>query len=533
MNRGSTLHGTGRLMRVVLRRDRWRLLWWLGLLGGVMVVSAASLVPLYPDQQAIDDYAALFGDNPALVALAGPGYGFDHPNLGVILVNETQLWGMIGMALMATFLTVRHTRAEEDVERAELVRSSVVGRYAPTTAAVLVVGGAVTVLALGCGVGFVLTGYGVVGSVALSGSMAAVGFMFIGVAVVAAQVAGAARGALAICLFTLLAAFLVRAVGDIGGSALRWASPLGLAQGVRAFAGEQWWVLGLCVGVVLTLIFVGFALADRRDLGSGMIAARGGPDHGHTKARPWRLAWRLQRATFVVWAVGMFVGGAVYGSIADDIEDLVAENPAFADLLARLQGANLVDAFFATSIALLGAVTAGAMVGAVTRLRTEEAAGRVEALWAAAVSRWRWAGGHLVVVSLGSLLVLASSGLGLGVAYAVITGDPSQVPRLVVATLVMTPGVAIFGAVGLVLLGWWPRAAVVAWVVLGVVAIIDFFGELLRLPGWLRALSPFHHLPAVPAEAMNWAPFTVVTALAMALGVVGLAGLRRRDLQPS
>jgi putative exporter of polyketide antibiotics len=32
---------------------------------------------------------------------------------------------------------------------------------------------------------------------------------------------------------------------------------------------------------------------------------------------------------------------------------------------------------------------------------------------------------------------------------------------------------------------------------------------------------------------MNWVAFSAVTAVAVALGAVGLVGLRRRDLQPS
>ena len=124
----TTLTGLGRLVRLILRLDRVRLpVWILGLVGFI-VASAASLPPLYPDQESIDDYVRLFGDNPALVAFAGPGYGFDDPNLGVILVNEVQLWACIAVALMSIFLVNRHTRVEEDAERTDLVRSSVVGR---------------------------------------------------------------------------------------------------------------------------------------------------------------------------------------------------------------------------------------------------------------------------------------------------------------------------------------------------------------------------------------------------------------------
>jgi ABC-2 type transport system permease protein len=526
-------HGTLRLVRVILRRDRLRLGLWIGLLGGVIVVSAASLPPLYPDQRAIDEYAALFRDNPALVALAGPGYGFDRPNLGVILVNETQLWGMIGVALMASFLTVRHTRAEEDVERAELVRSSVVGRHAPTLAAALVVTVAIGVLTAACAVAFVVLGYATMGSLALAASMTGVGWMFVGFAVVAAQVFATARAALAAGMVLLVAAFLARALGDIGDNALRWASPLGWAQAVRAFAQETWWPLLGCLVVTVALVAGGFALADRRDLGAGLIAARRGSPHGRGLGRPGRLAWRLHRATFAVWAVGMFIGGAVYGSIADDIERLIEDNPAFADLLAQLQGASLVDAFFATSISLLGAVSAGAMTAALMRLRTEESAGRVEALWASPLSRWRWAGEHLAMVLVGSVVVLAAAGLGLGGSYAVVIGDASQIVRLTVSTLATLPGVVALGAGGVVVIGWRPRLAMAMWVALGVVVIVDFFGELLRLPQWVRWVSPFRHLSAVPAEPMNWVAFSAVTAVAVALGSVGLVGLRRRDLQPS
>ena len=39
------------------------------------------------------------------------------------------------------------------------------------------------------------------------------------------------------------AAFLLRAVGDLGTSCLGWLSPLGWAQSISAFAGERCWVL--------------------------------------------------------------------------------------------------------------------------------------------------------------------------------------------------------------------------------------------------------------------------------------------------
>jgi ABC-2 type transport system permease protein len=144
----TTLTGLWPLVRFTLRRDRVRLAVWILGIAVTTVISAASLLDVYPDQAAIDSYVRLFGDNPALVAFAGPGYGFDDPNIGVVLVNETQLYGMVATALMSIFLLNRSTRAEEDSERAELVLANVVGRHAPTAAATAVVALANVVIAV-------------------------------------------------------------------------------------------------------------------------------------------------------------------------------------------------------------------------------------------------------------------------------------------------------------------------------------------------------------------------------------------------
>ncbi len=222
----SSFTGTARIVRLVLRRDRLRLALWMGGVTSMVVISAASLLATYPDQATIDAYGSVFSGNPALVAFAGPGYGLDDPNIGVILVNEVQLWGLITLGLMSVFLVNRHTRAEEDVERADLLRSSVLGRHAVAAATVAVVTAAHVVVAAVCAAGFVALGYAPVGSVALALSYLAMGWMFVGVTLVAAQVAGSGRGTLGLASIVLGVSFVVRAVGDVADSAVRWASPM-------------------------------------------------------------------------------------------------------------------------------------------------------------------------------------------------------------------------------------------------------------------------------------------------------------------
>jgi ABC-2 type transport system permease protein len=164
------------------------------------------------------------------------------------------------------------------------------------------------------------------------------------------------------------------------------------------------------------------------------------------------------------------------------------------------------------------------------RLRTEENAGRADHVLAGPTSRNRWAASYLVVDLVGTVAIVLAGGLGTGAAYAGVVGDASQVPRLAGAALSTVPAAMVLMGVTVALFGLIPRAALVAWGVLAGVAVIVFFGELLRLPFWVRDLSPFTHIPAAPAEPVRWEPLLALTAVAVALVVVGLWGLRRRDI---
>ena len=57
-----------------------------------------------------------------------------------------------------------------------------------------------------------------------------------------------------------------------------------------------------------------------------------------------------------------------------------------------------------------------------------------------------------------------------------------------------------------------------------------YLGELLRMPDWLSAASPWWHLPRQPLETFAPAPALGVLAVAVGLAAAGLVGLRRRDI---
>jgi ABC-2 type transport system permease protein len=55
-------------------------------------------------------------------------------------------------------------------------------------------------------------------------------------------------------------------------------------------------------------------------------------------------------------------------------------------------------------------------------------------------------------------------------------------------------------------------------------------GPLLHAPAWLMDLSPFEHVPAVPATALAAGPLLALTAIAIALTGTGLVAFSRRDV---
>jgi ABC-2 type transport system permease protein len=202
-------------------------------------------------------------------------------------------------------------------------------------------------------------------------------------------------------------------------------------------------------------------------------------------------------------------------------------------MLARLGGAgSITDIYLAAILSWLGMLAAGYAVQATLRLHAEETELRAEQVLATAVPRIGWAGSHLLVAAVGSAVVLATGGLVAGLAHGLRAGDlGGQLPRVLGGALVQLPAVWVMAGIGAALFGLLPRLMVGGtWAILGIVLFITTLGEPLQLAQWTLDLSPFAHLPRLPAAAFTATPLAWLAVLALALGAAGLAGFRRRDL---
>lgn len=525
----SAFNGTGTLLRLALRLDRVRLTVWVLLLAVMPAATAAQYLQLYPTEESLQAVTGVL-TNPSLVALNGPLFAV---SLGALTAWKIGTTEFILVGLMSVFTVVRHTRTEEETGRQELVNAGVVGRYAPLTAALLATGLANLVIAILVALGLAGVGLSAGGALAFGLATGFTGAVFAAVAALAAQITGTARAATGIGVATLGAAFLLRAVGDTGPIWLTWISPVGWAMRLRAFAGEQWWVLALAVALAAVLTVIAYLLLSRRDIGAGLLTQRPGPTEASRSLRsPFALAWRLQRGVLIGWVVAMAASGAVLGGAAKGIANATGLSEQMTDVLARMGGrAGLSDVFLAACFGIIGFVSSAYTVQATLRLRGEEAAGRVEPLLATPVSRTSWALSHLVFAWFGTALLLLAAGAGAGLAYGAQTGNVGvQVGRSVAGALVQLPAAWVLAGLGLALFGLVPRLTNLTWAALIAFAVVLELGALFGLSQWIMDISPFSHVPKLPGAAFTATPLLWLAVVAVALAGAGLAGFRRRDI---
>lgn len=530
-----SLTGTRALVRLGLRLDRVRLPIWIAVLTLLVVSTALSFAELYPTAASRELFATGVAGNPALRALVGQP--FDLTTTGGLTAWRIGAVAGVLVAIMNVLTVLRHTRADEEAGRLELVGSTVVGRHAALTAALVIALAADAVLAVAVAAGLAGVGLPTGGAIALGLALAAPGAVFAGVAAVSAQLTESTRAANGIASSILGLSFLLRAVGDSAGeggpSWLSWLSPLGWVQQTRPFAGERWWVFGLIALFGALLTGTAYALLGRRDLGAGMWASRPGPARAPGGLRsPLALAWRLHRGTMAGWAGAAAVMGATFGGIAEDIGNLLGDNPQLAQILEALGGEEgIVDAYLASTLHIVGILAAAYAVSATLRLRSEEVAQRAEPLLATPVLRITWAVSHLTLALLGAGLLLLSAGLAAGLSHGLRIGDVGgEVPRLLGAALVQLPAVAVLAGIAVALFGLFPRFTTGAWAAVVAFLLVQQLGAILQLAQWVLDLSPFTHIPDLPGGELSATPLLWLLAVTAALTAAGLAGFRRRDI---
>lgn len=530
---GHSVAGWGPLLAVAVRQDLRRTLPWLALVIALVAASALGYPWAFPDLASRQALASTVGVNPAFSLLLGPPQ--DLLTADGFTAWRTLLLGGVFTALMAVLAVVRNSRAAEDGGQAELIASAVVGRHARLAVAVAV--GVLASLAMGFASAVVGLACGgrLTPIVLLSAGFAVTGVVFSAVAAVTAQLAAHARTANLIAFGVLGASYLLRGYVDASGNSdgwVVWLTPLGWVERLRPAGENNPWPLLACLALAAALIALAVLLEGRRDFGAGVLPDRCGPARGGMVTSVWGLALRLHQAPVVSWTVAFLMFGTVFGFLARSGGQLFVPGSPLSRMVGGAQGrSDLVFAFVVMLLDILGVLAAAYGVQAIVHVATEEEQHRVDPLLAGSLSRVRYLLSNAVVAFVGPAvaLVLASSMIAI-VSSWTNSGPGLGAANLLRQALVEVPAVWVLVALAVALVGVRPRARGLAFVAVVATFALTLLGPMLRLPGWVLAFSPLHHVPDVTTAGASYGGLAVVAGLAVVLTLTGLATFHRRDI---
>jgi ABC-2 type transport system permease protein len=540
-----------------VRRDRIQLAVWILSTGLLALVAAVGVAQSYGTYAARLGIVRIASANPTILVLRGIP---DGAGLAPFVYFEIFTYLALMAALMSTFLAVRHTRAEEESTRAELVASTPAGRITPSIATLVHGVLANAVLAVVVALSLIAGGLPAGGSFAAGAATGAVGVAFVAVGMLAAQVMRTSRGANTVAVAAVLISFVLRAIGDASGSpadgGLRvdsawptWLSPIGWGEQVRAYTRNDLAPLLLELGLAAICATAVFLLQAHRDSGASLVPPRAGRDSAHAALRgSTALAWRLQWPTILSWSAGGVIFGLLAGSLGPLVRSAVEQDRTIETTLQHIApsgSGTLEQLLISTMFQFVGVLAAACATQTIIRMRQEESLGTAEILLTTSVTRVRWLAGYLTVGGSAILMVLAAAAVASGLAATAAGGAGTggsalgesgrdALAQSVEAAAAQLPVAFVFLSVVALLVILIPAVVVpVGWAAVGAAVFLGLFGGLIGMPRWLQNLSPFEHSPVPLGSSTDWSGAVWLGGIAVGAALAALVLIRFRELRTS
>lgn len=529
---------TGQLLRLNLRRDWLKITCWLIGLVGLMAGAAAKFNGLYGTPKTMGTIITTL-KTPAMVSLLGPFTAKAPYSVALVYAAEMMVFMGLFTAMMNIYFAIHATRADEDSGVLELIRAHSVGRFSALTAAI----GELVCLNLLAGVLEALglqasgmTGMDQAGNWLFGLGLAMFGLMFGIFSCFFAQVATSARGATILSYSWLGLLYVVRMGTDVKNPDATWWTIYGWIEKLDIYGQNHWLPVVLMLAMSLVIGTLTYAVGATRDVGAGLLPDRRGRRHASRfLAGPLSLVARLERTSTSIWLIGLLILGATYGSIFGTAGDLLKSNPMMAKLIgtAATDAANrAIVLSFANKLTIIFAVLA-TIPGLITvfRLNGDERKGYFEQLHARSVSRAHL---YFAIAGFGLIVSLASFGLAIcGMYLAGVASMGANMPdfsRFMRGFWGFAPALITSIGVGALLAGCLPKWQNITWILPAYGFFSLYLGALMNFPKWATQLTPFGWVNTVPLKTVNVGTAIWMTALGIALVVVGFAAYKRRDL---
>lgn len=472
-------------------------------------------------------------ENPAIRILFGTPVALD--SAGGFTVWRTGIPLLVLGSVWILLAATRITRGEEDAGRCDLVLAAPLRMVDMVARALTAVAAAAVLISAAAGAALVLAGTDMAGAITYAAVILGVTLTFGCTGLLAAQVLPTRSAAVGVTVALLGAALLVRMLADAvtGAAWSAWATPFGLAARVAPFDQNRVAPLAVLASATLTLAAAALVVAQRRDVGSGLVvvATRRRPRTRSLRSLTGFAVRHAARPT-IGWAVGIAGYFALIGALIASVLEFFETNRHFARMAAAAGFADLDSANgFAAALFVLLPIPAGLYgVTRLARLVADERSRRLTLVLAAPIARTRLIGTEIAMAAAGVVTLHVTAGMAMW-AGATLTGAPLTSGAALAGALNTAPISALAVGAAAVAVGWLPPAVGV----LGALPVaggflFDVVAQSIHAPQWVVSLSPFAHVAAVPQAPPDVLPLMGFVGTGMVLTGVGLFGYRRRDV---
>ena len=558
---------TLKLTKFMLKRERTTSTAWilsmvilnfliLLLMGGVLM----------PDAYAIAEFMAML-ENPTLLAMVGPLYSMDVATMGALYTLMMLVFMGIAVGIMNIFLVVRHTRADEEAGRYEVLRSLPCGRLANVNAAMFaavivnVIMAALFAVTMWFGMNIVGESMGFGAAAVWGAALGAVGLAFAGAAAAFSQLSANSRGASGLSFALMGLFYFLRAGADMNPDEmgfLAFFGPLGLMSRTWAYIHNNWWPIFAILGMAAAFTALAYWMCSIRDIDQGMIPARPGKAHGGRLLKtPLGLNFRLLRTSIIIWLVVLFVTGLSYSTVLSDIPTFIAGNETYRQMLlgptglldqidgqtteeiARQMNAVLgmaglsIVQLFANMVSFM--MTMIAMIPVlmfILKAKAEEKAIRTELIVATPTSKTKYMLGFVIIAFASAVLMQVAYAVGLYSMAGTVLENPADLPMgfLMQSVLVYVPALWIMAGIAVLLVGLFPRRTGLIWAYYGFTFIAMMYGRMFPETEWMANITPLGWVPQLPMDDISLPVLAVKMVLAVAFAAAGVFCYRRRDI---
>jgi ABC-2 type transport system permease protein len=339
--------------------------------------------------------------------------------------------------------------------------------------------------------------------------------------------------------------------------ALALISPLGLVLRTKAYVDNNWWPILILICTALIITVLAYRLNYKRDIDQGLIPARRGRAEGSSLMRtPFGLSFKLLRTSIIVWIAGMFMLAAAYGTVMGELDEFIASNEMYHQLILGPAGIEYIDGlspeqtvevmraavdaagfttpelFSSMTNNMMGMLAMVPLLMFILKAKSEETDSRTEKIIAAPIRRKKYLAGFAIIAFISAVLIQLALALGMYSVAASVLPDPSELTLsyLLEANLVYVPALWVIIGIAILLIGLKPKLTGAIWGYFAYSFLIVFIGRIDILPAFMSYITPMGHVPQLPMEQTNYPVLGILTIVAIATTIAGFHFYTKRDI---